>query len=952
MAKRFGENPSVDFAASNLMSFGKSFSRMNGQPLDKSEVWYSKNDLIAFAASDSAYVGQKVVFVDVNASKVYQYSIQLDGSLKEIGTVPVGDGATVVVDAEGKISLAGVADLIDTSKTYVPSIVNGKLVWSEPDTSTAEGQAQEIEALKTRATALESKVGSDVDGDKAATGLFKEVDDVAATVTAEATAREEADKAITDKIGEVAENKTVVQMISDALQSAKDYADANDADTIYDDTALTNRVKAIEDDYLKAADKYDDTAVKDRLDVIEADYLKAVDKYDDTALTARVKALEDEERYDDTALQTRVGSLETTVGNHETRISKVEEFFQTADGESLAEAMDTLIEIQKEIAADNEGAAAMLASIEANTEAIEKLNGDSTIEGSVDKKIADAISTQASSDAAKYATQTEVAKKVDQTSYEADKATFALKSDVETSLEGKAAVEHTHEVADVTGLQDVLDNKSEVGHNHEVADITGLQDALDDKSDVGHGHTLADISDYDPSVFATAEHTHEKADINGLSEIESTANEALQVAQSKQAPATTLAGYGITDAYTKAETYAKTETYTKSEIDALLTDIEGGSTESAASVARSLDNYIKQTDTELFGAETVTAWTGADGTYTPDYSQDSRIDTIDTAVKALQSTTNSTDEVVSELDTRVDHLEEVVETATTGLVDKVKALETKDTSLEASITSHSTDITNINNEISNLKSADTTLSGQIGTLSGEVASIKNTITTEDNALKALINSNTTAINKNTEDIAKKANSTDVYTKTEIDTKFTDLDIESIKASINTNTTDIANEIARATAAEQANAKSIADLIGEDSGKTVRGIAAEETAKIVAGADTDYDTLKEIADFIKNDQSGAAAMANDIAALKTTVDTGDKTVSRYVSDAIAAIPAFTLTVATSESLGGIKSAPVVDGEVAANMVSVAADGVATVGKVSISSLVQGEEEILILDGGHA
>lgn len=32
MAKKYGENAAVDFAAANLMSFGKSFSRLSGQP--------------------------------------------------------------------------------------------------------------------------------------------------------------------------------------------------------------------------------------------------------------------------------------------------------------------------------------------------------------------------------------------------------------------------------------------------------------------------------------------------------------------------------------------------------------------------------------------------------------------------------------------------------------------------------------------------------------------------------------------------------------------------------------------------------------------------------------------------------------------------------------------------------------------------------------------------------
>ena len=60
---------------------------------------------------------------------------------------------------------------------------------------------------------------------------------------------------------------------------------------------------------------------------------------------------------------------------------------------------------------------------------------------------------------------------------------------------------------------------------------------------------------------------------------------------------------------------------------------------------------------------------------------------------------------------------------------------------------------------------------------------------------------------------------------------------------------------------------ISTLVGKDTGKSVRSVSAEEVAKIVNSADTRYDTLKEIADWIINDTTGSAQMANDISALK-------------------------------------------------------------------------------------
>ncbi len=61
------------------------------------------------------------------------------------------------------------------------------------------------------------------------------------------------------------------------------------------------------------------------------------------------------------------------------------------------------------------------------------------------------------------------------------------------------------------------------------------------------------------------------------------------------------------------------------------------------------------------------------------------------------------------------------------------------------------------------------------------------------------------------------------------------------------------------------------LVGSDTGKSVRTVASEEVAKIVAGADASYDTLKEIADWILSDTTGAAKMANDITRLDAILD---------------------------------------------------------------------------------
>ena len=69
--------------------------------------------------------------------------------------------------------------------------------------------------------------------------------------------------------------------------------------------------------------------------------------------------------------------------------------------------------------------------------------------------------------------------------------------------------------------------------------------------------------------------------------------------------------------------------------------------------------------------------------------------------------------------------------------------------------------------------------------------------------------------------------------------------------------------------------------------TANAAAAAKVAEIVAGANADFDTLKEIADWILNDTTGAADMANDIKALESKLAGIDATVVAHVAVAIEA-----------------------------------------------------------------
>lgn len=96
------------------------------------------------------------------------------------------------------------------------------------------------------------------------------------------------------------------------------------------------------------------------------------------------------------------------------------------------------------------------------------------------------------------------------------------------------------------------------------------------------------------------------------------------------------------------------------------------------------------------------------------------------------------------------------------------------------------------------------------------------------------------------------------------TEYVDDEIEKAKQGLEKyDDTEIKNRIA-------ANEESIKSLSGDGVG-SVKEAVANAIAEVVNGAPEDFDTLKEVADWIKNDTTGAAKMENDIADLNTKIN---------------------------------------------------------------------------------
>jgi hypothetical protein len=190
MAKIYGQ-----IAAAGKMTFDKSFSRMNGQPLDASEVYYNLADAEAYAATSAAYVGQKIVVVDEENNVVKHYSVELDGSLKELGATSIGDQKSIVVAPDNTISLRGVAGLDFVKRgedgepeldeegneqkvNYQPLMTEAGLVWTIPSETTVEGLGAIVGTVQNQVTELVNEVGTAAKPDEGieATGLFATVE--------------------------------------------------------------------------------------------------------------------------------------------------------------------------------------------------------------------------------------------------------------------------------------------------------------------------------------------------------------------------------------------------------------------------------------------------------------------------------------------------------------------------------------------------------------------------------------------------------------------------------------------------------------------------------------------------------------------------------------------------------------------------------------------------------
>jgi hypothetical protein len=814
MAKLYGE-----IAKSALLTLDKSFSRALGQPLDASEVYYSLEAAQTYAATPAAYVGQKIVVIEDN--KVTHYSVEdAAGTLKEVGVRPVGDGKSITVSAEGVVSILGVASADSLTLPRMKEDKSG-IEWV-PVSQVVQGDGNDN-------TTYEFTELVKGEGDAAETYGFSiktlfngtEVEGGAIEIAFDVYTKSEAD---------------------DKFLAKADY-------TPYDDTALANRVKAVEDN--------------------KADKAETLAGYGIT------------DAYTKTEVETAISDAVSGIL-----------------GEDVKEAYDTLKEIQDILeGTDGETIDGLIETVADNKAKIEILNGGTDVAGSVDKKIADAVAPLATTEALNDVKATA----------EAAQTAGQVATAIETALADYSTTE-------------------EVG--------TAIETALEDY------YTAEEVDNKGYAVASDVERDYAKK-------------------------ATTLAGYGITDAYTKNEIDAKigtpgtpaikdsegnvtteavagtgvfASTYSKAELNALLDEIEGGSTESAASVARQLDEYKtannqRVADIEVAVGKDVNGEEPATGLFLEVDQARAQADRgVEDAAKASQAVTQLAEGKVAANESNIKNLQALVGAIGDGKTDTLAGM------------------------IGALQAHDQAHAVEFGTLSGKVDQNTADIAKKANATDVYTKGETDALlvpyalaaNVYTKDAADqlfgtKANAADVYTKTEVNTELAKK-LEADALTPYAKSTDVANTYATIAALEA--------IYKAGEGETAAtGILAEEIARATAAEKKIADDLAllienptEALDSVKELIEHVTEHGTAVEGIITRLDGHDTAIAGLDErlGAIEAKPDYVLPAATLETLGGVK----LSAEIGTNDA-----GQMEIKSVSTDKLVQGAEE-LVLFGGKA
>lgn len=640
----------ADKAVGALWDVAVSIKRGNPLPLDKDSVVHGLAELEALKTGAVTYPGQIVAVIEdavmegdtiktPETTTLYYFDHELN--YHEVGKVPVGDEVSIEVKDEvislrdfGKAyykyypeseengeTVAAHYEKVEVDTTNIwkaglePKVVNenGKMVlgWFEPNPTTIEGVNNQVIALRSDVDALNAAVGVEGDEDTESTGLYAIIEAIKGRVSINETDIADIEKVLNGvpSEGDSEAVKGLIERVDDA-----EGAIANKADKTYVDEELGKKANS--------QAMTEALALKANNSDLE---LKADKTYVDTELNKKAVATEVTE-----ALALKANSAD--VYNKESVYTKAEvESYVSNQIGSAGHLKREIVEALPEVASADKDTIYMiekkggLLTQDMYEEymviqgAWEKI-GDTYVDLSnyVTKDTFQPVSDKVTTIEENYVNKTtfeeglalksdktyvddELGKKADKTQVATDIATaiapLAIKTEVEEAINLKADASTVQELSKSLDEHKLAADQS-IGLK---ADKTYVDEELAKKANSSttlNGYGITDAytkAEVDEALALKATQEAHDALVLIVNDKANTADVYSKTETNEKfaEKATTLEGYGITDTYTKAEANKAIE-------DALKLATGG---ESASDVLVALNNYKSENDERVGNAE-------------------------------------------------------------------------------------------------------------------------------------------------------------------------------------------------------------------------------------------------------------------------------------------------------------------------------------------------------------
>ena len=918
----------------SVTEYPKSFKRQGCFPLEAYSVFYATADKTAFEAAQDyasknaiAYVGQTLAVVTTKAEdstvvdNVTFYIIaDAAGTLQEVGKATNGDGKSIVLN-DGILSLAGFEAA--QAATLPQKQTDGTIKWVpidsivEGDTNTktvvAVGDEEahvNIELVRDDETDTNTyKISLDLSAyattefveaaiDTAKDDLTELINgaktELESEITAEETTRKAADEALT-------------QAIADALAEAKQYADDNDANTVYNDTEVRGLISGVSDRVTAlegVVGNAESGLIKDLADEIARaqgveeelqSAIEAIDFVDPDELKAAIEDFATKQYVDE--------SIEAV----EEAVSKLNHFKT-----EIVDSIDKVTELGVLYLIKDESVAG-----------VDKYNEYIVVDGAA------VLIGDTTTDLSNYYNKDEIDSKVEaiegaiadeEEAREALAERVGALEEIETVTQGEFGEykeEVTQAIADAKQaaiddadgkLADKLDTSvfTEFQGTNATAIATAKQEAIDAAADAEEAKGYAVATDV-AATYATKEEFN--AHVNAAESV---------FAKATEVAATYATKSELTAHETAAEAaYAKkSDVYTTTEIDNLIKNINQGNQATAGEVSAALESYKTSNDKEIANLKEKDV-------------------ALTTAVEAAQAKADQ------------------------GVADAANAKAAADAAAGAAAAAQTAISVLADGQVSTNKNNIATLTEIVSGKSsddenshayriGQLEAREQTHSTEYSTL-------TGKVNANSAELVKKANAADVYDKTSVDNLLTD---KADKAD--TYTKDEVDELVQEAIDQipEVDFEPYAtnDYVNAEFAKKANAadVYAKSDVYTKTEADAEFMTQTEVDDRINAlilaaDPEGGKVISN-IQKLVEYVDTNAGEIATLISDVATNKAAHEKNATDIATINDTIAAMLQPKESAE--ISVADDGTLGIKEVNVNKLIQTAGDTLVLNGGSA